>query len=103
MRMHIDFPTQLPMDEAKRRLQALGDYLWKKHQIGVNWSGDQAEIKGRYLVVNIEGTVAVREGMVTFDGKDPGMLWRSKAKDYLSHKLKTYLDPATPFEDLPKA
>ena len=103
MRMHIDFPTQLPPDEAKRRLQALGDYLWQKHKIGVDWQGDEAHIKGRYLVVNIEGTVAVRDGMVTFDGKDPGMLWRSKAKDYLSYKLKTYLDPKTPFEDLPTA
>jgi hypothetical protein len=103
MGMHIDFPTQLPVDEARRRLQALGDYLWNKHKIAVKWNGDSAEIKGRYLVVDIEGTVAVREGMVSFDGKDPGSLWRSKAKDYLSYKLKTYLDPATPFESLPKA
>lgn len=103
MRLHIDFPTQLPLDEARRRLKALGEYLWKKHGIGVDWRGDEAEIKGRYLVVNIEGTVSLREGMVSFDGKDPGILWRSKAKDYLSHKLKTYLDPATPFEDLPRA
>lgn len=101
--MKIDFPIDIPPDEAKRRLEALGEYLWNKHKIGVRWNGDQAAIKGRYLVVNIEGTVAVRDGMVSFDGKDPGMLWRTKAKEYLAHKLGTYLDPATPYESLPKA
>lgn len=101
--MHIDFPIAMPAEEAKRRLEVLGEYLWNKHKIGVKWNGDQAEIKGRYLVVNIEGTVAVREGLVSFDGKDPGMLWRTKAKEYLAYKLGTYLDPATPFENLPRA
>jgi len=103
MRLHLDFPIQLPLDEARRRLQALGDYLWNKHKIAVKWDGDQAEIRGRYIVVDIEGTVTLREGSVSFDGKDPGLLWRSKAKEYLSHKLRTYLDPTTPFESLPKA
>lgn len=103
MRLHIDFPTPLSVDETRRRLEALGEYLRKKHNIGVRWDGDRAEIKGRYMVVNIEGTVEVQEGKVVFDGKDPGMLWRNKARDYLSHKLRTYLDPSTSFEDLPTA
>ena len=36
-----------------------------------------------------------------FEGKDPGMLWRGKAKDYLAAKLQKYLNPATRLEDLP--
>lgn len=101
--MHIDFPHRLSRDEARTRLQALGDYLQNKHGIAVNWQGDRASIKGRYMIVAIEGTVALDEGKVTFDGKDPGMLWRSKAKDYLTHKLGKYLDPSTTAEQLPRA
>lgn len=101
--MHIDFPTRLPVPEAKARLQVLGEYLQSKHGIAVNWEGDAANINGRYLVVTIDGTVSVKQGMVSFDGKDPGMLWRSKAKEYLTHKLSKYLDPAISLEMLPRA
>ncbi len=100
--MHIDFPTRLPVSEAKARLQTLGSYLQNKHGIGVTWDGDQAAIKGRYLVVAIEGTVTVREGIVTFDGKDPGILWRNKAKEYLTHKMSKYLDPNISEDMLPR-
>ena len=101
--MRIDFPHQLPHDDARTRLQALGDYLHNKHGIDVRWEGDTAHIKGRYLVVAIEGTVQLAGDKVVFEGKDPGMLWRSKAKDYLSHKLGKYLDPATGADQLPRA
>jgi Putative polyhydroxyalkanoic acid system protein (PHA_gran_rgn) len=100
--MHIDFPHRLPHEEARTRLQALGDYLNNKHGIGVSWQGDQAHIKGRYMVVSIEGTVSVGPDRVVFEGKDPGMLWRGKAKDYLTHKLGKYLDPATAPDQLPR-
>src|SRR5690606_41292170 len=98
MRLKLDFPIQLPVEEARRRLQALGEYLWNKHKIAVKWNGDQAEIRGRYLVVDIEGSVTRREGSVSFDGKDPGLLWRSK--DYTNHLLKvtTNLYPTTTSE-----
>lgn len=101
--MHIDFPHRLPHDEARARLKALGDYLQNKHGIKVTWQGDQGHIKGRYMVVSIDGTVSVGESKVVFDGKDPGMLWRKKAKDYLEHKLGRYLDPATTPDQLPRA
>lgn len=100
--MHIDFPTPLPVSEAKARLQVLGEYLQHKHGIAVNWEGDSATINGRYLVVAIDGTVDVKSGLVTFDGKDPGRLWRSRAKDYLTHKLSRYLDPSTSIDSLPR-
>jgi hypothetical protein len=44
----------------------------------------------------------VSEGVARFSGKDPGFLWRGKAKDYLEHKLKTYLDPGKPLDQLPR-
>lgn len=101
--MHIDFPHRLPRDEARARLKALGDYLHNKHGIAVTWDGDEGRIKGRYLVVAIDGTVSLCEGKVVFDGKDPGMLWRRKAQAYLEHKLGRYLDPATTPDQLPRA
>ena len=100
--MHIDFPHSFPPEEAKERLRALGDYLQNKHGIGVTWEGDSARIKGRYMVVAIDGKVAVGPNMVVFDGKDPGMLWRNKARDYLKHKLGKYLDPGTAPDQLPR-
>ena len=53
-------------------------------------------------MVSIEGRLTVSEGVATFSGKDPGFLWRGKAKDYLAYKLKTYLDPAKTLEQLPR-
>ncbi|WP_373046503.1 polyhydroxyalkanoic acid system family protein [Vulgatibacter sp.] len=100
--MHIDFPHRLSQAEAKARLQALGDYLQNKHGIGVTWQGESARIQGRYMVVSIDGTVDVGADKVVFDGKDPGMLWRKKAKDYLTHKLGKYLDPSVPADQLPR-
>lgn len=100
--MHIDYPHNLPQQEARARLEALGDYLRNKHGIGVTWSGDQAAIAGRYKIVKIEGAVQLKPGSVVFDGKDPGLLWRKQAKEYLTYKLSRYLDPGTPVDQLPR-
>lgn len=53
-------------------------------------------------MVSIEGSVSIEPSRVRFEGKDPGMLWRGKAKDYLAAKLQKYLNPATQLEDLPR-
>jgi hypothetical protein len=103
MAFRIDYDHSLPIEDARARIHALGEYLTNKHGIGVTWSGeDQAKISGKYLVVTIDGTVSVEDEAVRFEGKDPGMLWRGKAKDYLSHKLQKYLDPSTPVDSLPR-
>lgn len=92
----------MPKDEARQRLEALGEYLRNKHGLSATWSGDSAHIAGRYLVVSINGTMTVADGVVRFVGKDPGFLWRGKAKDYIEHKLRSYLDPARTLEQLPR-
>jgi len=99
---NLEHRFTVPQDDARARLQALGEYLHNKHGLSVSWSGDAASVSGRYLVVSIEGQMTVGEGVVRFAGKDPGFLWRSKAKDYLEHKLRTYLDPARKLEQLPR-
>jgi hypothetical protein len=104
MSFRIEYAHGLPLEDARARIRALGEYLSNKHGINVTWaSDDQAKITGKYLVVSIEGTVTIGPKQVLFDGKDPGMLWRGKARDYLEHKLSTYLNAATKVEELPRA
>jgi putative polyhydroxyalkanoic acid system protein len=101
--LKVEYPLgKLTQDEAKARLQALGEYLTKKHGINVIWSGDQASVRGKYMVVHIEGSLLFRGQNAVFEGKDPGFLWRGKAKDYLHRKLGQYLDPTITLEDLPR-
>lgn len=104
MAFDIDYEHGLETDEARERLRALGDYLSNKHGIGVTWEGDDsARVHGKYLVVTIEGRMSLEPGVVRFSGKDPGMLWRGKAKDYLNGKLAKYMNPATAVDDLPRS
>lgn len=101
--MRVEYPLgSMSKDEAKARLSALGDYLAAKHGIQVAWNGDSATVHGKYLVVTIEGTLTFSGTTAVFDGKDPGFLWRGKAKDYLQGKLSAYLDPGTKLEELPR-
>jgi len=100
--MEFEYRYSLPRDEARERLEALGDYLGNRHGIRPSWSGDVATIKGKYLVVTIDGQMELADGVVRFTGKDPGMLWRKKAIKYLEGKLQRYLDPKTPLASLPR-
>ena len=103
MSFRIDHAHSLSHEDARARIKALGEYLTNKHGIGVTWSGEnEAKISGKYLIVTIEGAVTVEPRNVRFEGKDPGMLWRGKAKAYLEHKLRTYLEPSTPLDALPR-
>ncbi len=102
--MNIDYKHGLGKDEAKARLEALGEYLGNKHGIRVSWSSDdRATFNGKYMVVSIEGELSLSDDSVKFAGKDPGMLWRKKAKSYIEDKLETYLDPKTPVDQLPRS
>jgi hypothetical protein len=92
----------MSMEDAKARLTAMGEYFTNKHGIGVTWSGDAATVKGKYLVVTIDGGLRFDGGKVVFEGKDPGLLWRGKAKEYIEGKIRKYLDPRTPLPDLPR-
>ena len=102
MSMTIDFKHSLSVDEAKERVHALGEYLTNRHGIGVTWDGDRANVNGKYMVVNIKGAVTFADGVVHFEGEDPGFLWRGKAKSYLTEKLEKYMNARTPVSDLPR-
>jgi hypothetical protein len=101
--MRVEYPFgALPRDDARARLTALGEYLANKHGVTVTWSGDAATVRGKYLVVVIDGSLALEGTKAVFEGKDPGFLWRGKAKDYLTNKLAIYLDPRKKLEELPR-
>lgn len=103
MAFDIEHTHPLSTTDARERLRALGDYFQNKHGLAVAWQGDdEATVAGRYLVVTIEGKMTIAEGRVRFSGKDPGMLWRGKAKDYLLGKLAKYLDPKATLDSLPR-
>ena len=101
--MKIEYPHTLGLDDARVRLTALGDLLKARFGVGFAWDGDQARVTGKYLVVTIEGTLTLRPGLVVFEAKDPGLLWRGKAKNYITGKLEKYLDPAISMEQIPRA
>ncbi len=104
MAFELEQKHSFPIAEARERIAALGEYLKNKHGLTVSWTGeDTAQISGKYLVVTIQGSVEVKADRVSFSGKDPGMLWRGKAKDYLSHKLSRYLDAGTAVDALPRS
>lgn len=99
--MEIDYRHSLADDEARARLKVLGEYLTNRHGINVTWAGDTGNFRGKYLVVSIEGQLMLDDGVVHVVGKDPGLLWRKQATDYLKRKLDAYLDPARPLAELP--
>ena len=101
--MEIDFQYVLSDQDARSRLEILGQYLSNKHGIKVTWVDDnRARFSGKYLLVKIEGELSLGNSRAKFKGEDPGFLWRARAKDYIQGKLAKYLDPKTPIGDLPK-
>ena len=100
--MEIDFPYSLSEQDARARLEILGEYLSNRHGIKVSWlDASRARFHGRYLVVKIEGELTMGDGVARFRGEDPGFLWRNRAKDYIHGKLAKYLDPTSVVAELP--
>ena len=101
--MEIDFQYVLSDEEAKDRLELLGQYLQNKHGIKVTWvDAQRARFSGKYLLVKIEGELSLGNSHAIFKGEDPGFLLRARAKDYIKGKLEKYLDPKNAVSDLPR-
>lgn len=100
--MEIDFQYVLSDQDARSRLELLGQYLSAKHGIKVTWvDTNRARFSGKYLLVKIEGELSVGNSRAQFKGEDPGFLLRARAKDYIQGKLAKYLDPKIAVADLP--
>jgi hypothetical protein len=97
------YKYDMPEAEARTRLKVLGEYLDNRHGIKVTWLDEnRATFNGKYMVVKIEGELRMEPGVAHFKGKDPGFLWRKRAIEYIEGKLKAYLDPKTPIDQLPR-
>lgn len=100
--MEIDFQYVLSDQDARSRLDLLGQYLGNRHGIKVTWLEEgRARFTGKYLVVKIDGELTVKDGLAQFRGEDPGFLWRGRARDYIEGKLAKYLDPKAEPSQLP--
>jgi len=101
--VQIEHTHSFAHDEAKARARALAEYLQNRHGMQVDWTSDDAfHMRGKYMIVAIDVNVKVGADKVHVAGKDPGMLWRGKAKSYIEHKLSRYMDPSAPLETLPR-
>jgi uncharacterized heparinase superfamily protein len=98
--MKFDVPHSLPKEEARKRVERLMDDWSRKYGVKSQWSGDSASVSGRVMGISLEASFQVREGSVSGEGTDPGMLLRSKAKQYIQNKFDAYLDPSKSTEDL---
>lgn len=102
--MQIEHSHTLTHDDAKARARALAEYLSNRHGMQIDWKSDDAfSMRGKYMIVAIDVNVRVEADKVHVTGKDPGMLWRGKAKSYIEHKLTRYLDPTSPLDTLPRS
>ncbi len=101
--MEIDFQYVLSDQEARERLDVLGQYLNNRHKIAVTWVDEKrARFSGKYLLVKIEGELTLGNSRALFKGEDPGFLVRARARDYIQGKLAKYLDPKNALADLPR-
>ncbi len=53
--------------------------------------------------ISLNGRLDVTDKTVGGEASDPGMLFRGKAKEYLTKKFNEYLNPKTNADDLPVA
>lgn len=100
--LNFEVPHSLPKEEARKRLEQLTQYWGGKYGMTSAWKGDEATLVGKVMGISINAKVTVSDSKVSGEATDPGMLFRGKAKQYLTHKLTSFLDPATTLEQLGK-
>lgn len=98
--LKFEVPNALPVDEARKRVEALLDYWKRKYNVASSWTGDSATMKGKAMGVSIDGSLAVEGHRIAGEATDPGMLLRGQAQKYLTRKFAEYLDPKRSLEDL---
>ena len=91
--LKLEVPHALAKDEAKKRIEALLRYWTEKYGVETRWNGDAATVSGKFMGMSLRANVVVDEKKVGGEASDPGMLFRSKAQQYLTRKFTDYLDP----------
>lgn len=96
----FEVPNSLPLDDAKKRVEALLSYWNRKYGVSSAWEGVNATMKGKAVGVTIDGKLAVEPTRIAGEASDPGMLLRGQAQKYLTRKFAEYLDPKRSLEDI---
>jgi hypothetical protein len=100
--LKFDVPNTLPVEEAKKRVEALLAYWKRKYGVSSTWSGVSATMQGKAMGVSIDGKLTVEAARIAGEAVDPGMLLRGQAKKYLERKFAEYLDSTRSLEQLTK-
>lgn len=79
--------------EAHVRVQQLLDYWKSRFGVTQKWSGERVWVSGSIVGVDFHAILEVSDGQVQCESTDPGGMWRSFARDYVSKKLHKYLHP----------
>jgi hypothetical protein len=99
----FDVPNTLPIEDAKKRVEALLSYWNRNYGVTSAWTGVSATMKGKAVGVTIDGKLTVEASRIAGEANDPGMLLRGQAKKYLERKFSEYLDPTKSLEQLIKS
>jgi hypothetical protein len=89
--LKFEIAHTLTKDEAKRRTEALLGYWARKYGVQTTWNGDLVSLAGKVMGVSLGGTLHVDETKVGGEATDPGLLFRDKARKYLTRKFAAYL------------
>lgn len=98
--LKFEVPSTLPIDDSKKRVEALLSYWNRKYGITSSWNGTKAAMKGKAVGVTIDGTLEVLGNKISGEATDPGMLLRGQAQKYLTRKFAEYLDAAKSLDDI---
>lgn len=100
--LKFEVPNSLPVEEAKKRVEALLDYWKRKYAVNSNWSGVKAVMNGKAMGVSIDGNLEVHGHKIAGEAIDPGFLLRGQAQKYLQRKFAEYLDAGRTLEQIIK-
>lgn len=98
--LKFEVPSTLPIDDAKKRVEALLAYWNRKYGITSAWNGVRATMKGKAVGVTIDGSLEVLGNKISGEASDPGMLLRGQAQKYLTRKFSEYLDASKSLDDI---
>ncbi|MGV3624858.1 MAG: polyhydroxyalkanoic acid system family protein [Archangium sp.] len=98
----FEVPNSLPVEDAKKRVEALLGYWNRKYGVSSTWDGIAATMKGKAMGISIDGKLNVEGSRIAGEASDPGMLLRGQAQKYLQRKFAEYLDPGKTLEQILK-
>ncbi len=98
--LKFEVPNTLPVDDAKKRVEALLAYWGRKYGVKSAWNGVKAVMSGSAMGVAIDGNLEVLPTKLSGEAADPGFLLRGQAQKYLTRKFGEYLDPKKTLADI---